>query len=228
MIKINLLATPYINKKAFTLETALVATLFLLVATFFHGIYEECSNRIELILKNNIELKEEIKRLTLESEPIQELKQKNDSLQERLKLIADIQASKVGIAKVLQEVNESLPKEVWLINFKVKDENLELLGRALNDDAVLLFVKQLENSKYFKNIELKFSDSIFYDKKKQTITKDLNNDIKEKRNTGVKNWQIQDTYKYDESDKKISVKEEGNIVLKEVIITGQIFFQKRE
>jgi type IV pilus assembly protein PilN len=56
---------------------------------------------------------------------------------------------------VLDHVSQSLePVKLWLIRLSLKDNAIELEGRALTNDDVVEFVNNLRRTEYFTNVRL--------------------------------------------------------------------------
>jgi Tfp pilus assembly protein PilN len=62
--------------------------------------------------------------------------------------------------KILTTLSESIPKEVWLREFSLKDRHFKLAGGASSMDVVSDFMKGLEETIYFRGVVLKSSKQI--------------------------------------------------------------------
>jgi type IV pilus assembly protein PilN len=93
-------------------------------------------------------LKEKVKQ-------VQDFEQKKKLLEDKNRVIDDLEKSRSGPVRILDYVSQSLePLDVWLTRLQVKDANIELEGRALTNDDVVQFVNNLRKTDHFTNIRL--------------------------------------------------------------------------
>lgn len=59
--------------------------------------------------------------------------------------------------KILTTLSETIPKEVWLREFSLKDRHFHIVGSSSSMDVVSDFMKGLEETIYFKGVVLKSS-----------------------------------------------------------------------
>lgn len=59
--------------------------------------------------------------------------------------------------KILMTLSETIPKEVWLQEFALRDRRFQIVGNSGNMDVVSDFMKSLEETIFFKNVVLKSS-----------------------------------------------------------------------
>lgn len=59
--------------------------------------------------------------------------------------------------KILAELSRSIPADVWLTEFKIENGRVSIKGGSLGYNQVSDFMKGLNDSAYFKDIELKNS-----------------------------------------------------------------------
>jgi hypothetical protein len=59
--------------------------------------------------------------------------------------------------KILTTLSETIPKEVWLQEFSLKDQHFKIRGNSTSMDVISDFIKGLEETIYFKNVVLKSS-----------------------------------------------------------------------
>lgn len=76
------------------------------------------------------------------------LRTKIDTIQ---KLLTDRQIP----PKMLTTLSASIPADVWLRSFKVKDDEISIRGSSLDYNAISDFMKGLNESAYFTDIQLK-------------------------------------------------------------------------
>ena len=98
--------------------------------------------------KQVVQLKEQVKQ-------VQDFEQKKKLLEDKNRVIDQLESARVGPVKVLDFVSQSIePLKVWLTNLKLSAENVEVEGKALTNDEVVEFVNNLRRTDYFANINL--------------------------------------------------------------------------
>ena len=87
---------------------------------------------------------------------IQNLKDKKAKLQEKMDMIIKLQEQNIGPVRVLDELSLKIPSnKIWTDKLTIKGNKLDLDGKTLENQEVANFMKQLENSLFFSNINLK-------------------------------------------------------------------------
>ena len=156
MIRINLLPKVEIKKPKKGIGEIFVGTLALLVvlgvilATHFSqaGKIEKTRNEIRTTEKK-------IKALKDVEEQVNEFKEKNKELERRIQIIADLEKKRSGPLYVMDSLSTSIPARSWVDNIKSKGSSTTITGIAWNEFTVAEFMKNLQNSNYFKNVKLK-------------------------------------------------------------------------
>ena len=114
-------------------------------------------------LDNEIEARQEEKRdkelqvaqLKEQVKQVQDFEQRKKLLEDKNRIIDQLEKSRVGPVKVLDHVSQSLePLKVWLTRLGVSSDAVELEGKALTNDDVVEFVNNLRRTDYFAAINL--------------------------------------------------------------------------
>lgn len=101
--------------------------------------------------KQVAQLKEQVKQ-------VQDFEQKKKLLEDKNRVIDQLESARVGPVKVLDYVSQSIePLKVWLTNLKLSTDTVEVEGRALTNDDVVEFVNNLRRTDFFANINLQES-----------------------------------------------------------------------
>ena len=83
-------------------------------------------------------------------------------------MIIKLQEQNIGPVRVLDELSLKIPSnKIWADKLTIKGNKLELDGKTLENQEVANFMKQLENSLFFSNINLK---KVTKDKAVQGVT----------------------------------------------------------
>ena len=89
---------------------------------------------------------------------VADFEQRKKILEDKNRIIDQLEKSRVGPVKVLDHVSQSLePLKLWLVRVGINGQNIELEGRAMTNDDVVEFVNNLRRTDYFINIDLQES-----------------------------------------------------------------------
>lgn len=164
MIKINLLGSDSesnIEAKLLLVAFALVFVLSLGSATYFTSIR---THEVAQLTEEKGVLEKELAELAKETKLVRDLEQKKDLVKQKLAVIAKLKKSKIGPVRVLDDFNSALPSRVWVLGVAEDNSQLKITGRALGNQDVALFMKNLEKSDFFSNVELQETRQMYYDK----------------------------------------------------------------
>ena len=157
MIKINLLPVKEDKLIAeakgfialFIISIVVVVVLIVFNSTLLTEREEESRARIA-------EADAEIAKLKSIMGEIKNLKDKKAKLQEKMDMIIKLQEQNIGPVRVLDELSLKIPSnKIWADKLSIKGNKLDLDGKTLENQEVANFMKQLENSLFFSNINLK-------------------------------------------------------------------------
>ena len=157
MIKINLLPVKEDKLIAeakgfialFIISIVVVVVLIVFNSTLLTEREEESRARIA-------EADAEIAKLKSIMGEIKNLKDKKAKLQEKMDMIIKLQEQNIGPVRVLDELSLKIPSnKIWADKITIKGNKLDLEGKTLENQEVANFMKQLENSLFFSNINLK-------------------------------------------------------------------------
>jgi type IV pilus assembly protein PilN len=157
MIRINLLPFRAARKKEnirrqiSILSLALVLVFILLAWQNF-----KLSKQIKEI-RNNVESKKtEIAKYTVINKKLAEIKKKLEILNERMKVMKDLEANRYEPVRLLDEMtNLIIPKRMWFVSFNSSRKNVNISGVAVDNQTVADFMTRLESSKLFGTVNLK-------------------------------------------------------------------------
>lgn len=69
-------------------------------------------------------------------------------------MIDSLEAARTGPVRVLDELSETVPERLWLTSMSAKGKALTLEGQSLDTGVVADFLRGLNASPYFKNVDL--------------------------------------------------------------------------
>lgn len=169
MIKINLLgnSTAIDNSGRLVFVGAIAATFFTLVL-FVLLVAQLASKSSSLALEAKT-LEGKLENLMQKTKSVTELEGKKKILQSKLAVIAELKKGTVGPVRVLDDLNIAVGDKVWLAEVTESGSEMKLRGRALTNQDIANFIKKLEDSDYFDDVNLVESRSMYYDKRSGEI-----------------------------------------------------------
>ena len=155
MIRINLLPIRAAQKKEKLRSQLIVMVLALMLVGLACGavyIQQQQTNenlQIEIadINRRNAELQERIGE-------VRDYEKRKAELEQQLKVLAELKSDKTGPVRLLDDLSNALPEELWLTSFSEQNGSIDLAGVADTEQTVALFMQQLERSGHFSGVEL--------------------------------------------------------------------------
>lgn len=174
MIRINLLG----EETAADRSTILLMGGYLLSALVFviicFVLRSSIVAEVEQLSLRHRELESQLATLTVKTKAVQDLEQKRKVLKEKLALIAKLKRSKIGPVRLMDDLNSAVPESVWLRSIAEEGNRLEIKGRALENQDIALFIRNLQRSPYFKEVDLSESRQMLYSKETGKVVPQTN------------------------------------------------------
>lgn len=159
MIKINLL--PKESRKRVGLGQQIFTLLFVLVAVFVAiGFYWSYLNGvIEQKTQEIAKTQQRLQELQRIIDEINKFEAQRKALEDKLKVIATLEKEQRLPVRMLDELYQTLKDDMWLNSFEQNNMAIGITGTALSNPVVSDYLRNLEVSQYFGNIELLVSQS---------------------------------------------------------------------
>jgi type IV pilus assembly protein PilN len=155
MIKINLLPYRDILKKKSTFNHVFigVATLAgtLLVVLLVNLLI---TGRISAVERETVRVEGEIAQNKKIVEEIEKLKAEKELYRKQLEVIENLKKGAKGPVLLLDRLAGSMPDKTWLLSLKQQGGNLEIVGAALDNRSIPIFMSRLKATKYFEKVDL--------------------------------------------------------------------------
>jgi type IV pilus assembly protein PilN len=155
MIRINLLSAREAELEAgrrreIRLVAGGAAVVVLLLALLEFG------SRLQLapIRREHTQLQSDLKALEASTKELSDLEKNRSELEEKLKTIALLEQRKVGPVKVLGDLSEATPEQVWLLEFTETAGAATFTGLALDNQTIAAFMRNLSSSPFFASVDL--------------------------------------------------------------------------
>ena len=155
MIEINLLPHREAKRVADLRDTAGLLVLGLVLV--FGGIGFVDSGITATIEKNEAsvrQLKANIEKFKPQQEQVAQFKAKKKQLQVKLDVIHGLDRARSGPLRLMDEISSRTPERLWLTKLSTKGKKVIVSGESLDTGVVADFLRGLNESKYFDNVDL--------------------------------------------------------------------------
>lgn len=162
MIRINLLPGPkgHKAKPQYDVRAQALLGIGLLCITLAGCWWYSAALDEEITLRQSekVDKEKQVARLKEQVKQVSDFEGRKKVLEDKNRIIDELEKSRVGPVKVLDHVSQSLdPLKVWLVRVAVTGKDIDLEGRAATNDDVVEFVNNLRRTDYFSNITLQES-----------------------------------------------------------------------
>lgn len=156
MIRINLLPVKAARKQELIKgQLAVLGATFLVALLACGGLYMNISSKVsdekELIAKKEAEISSLKKKIG----EVASFKKRQEELREKLEILERLQAGKAGPVRLLDELSQAIPEKMWLVSFTESGGNINISGISLTEETVAQFMRTLEASDSYQNVELR-------------------------------------------------------------------------
>lgn len=124
----------------------LVVIIFLL---FF--IQKGAMNKEKNLLSQAQEEKKQLQDVLVKLEKLEEQK---SLFEKKINLINQLKSHQEVAVKIMDELSKNIPDWVWLTETNYDDQTVEIKGNALSNNLIADYIFNLENSRYFNNVNL--------------------------------------------------------------------------
>lgn len=155
MIRINLLPVEDAQRAAGRRQELAVGTLVIAIAAaglvaahLWQGVRISSARR-------------ELRRMTAEIAAIEgpysdalRIETQKQELREKLRVIAQLEAKKVGPVRILADLSTATPDKLWLTEFADANGTLKLTGLGVDEQTVADFLRRLGTLPFFQSVDL--------------------------------------------------------------------------
>ncbi len=155
MIKINLLPVREERRKLSARQEKLF--YFLVLILVFIGVYywhSSTSRKIKDMRAQVVQTDQEINRLSKVVKEVEKFKKDKKVLEEKISVIQHLKQNRKAEVHYLDEINKALPRQVWLVYYQERGGNVVIRGKSLSTDGIADFMRNLDSSSFFKEVEL--------------------------------------------------------------------------
>jgi type IV pilus assembly protein PilN len=155
MIRINLLSSKEAQRAMGRRQQRSLALLGLALAVLVMIIpYILQAHKLSGLDQGINQLQAEISKLEQQTREVRDLDKKRNELQAKLKVIEDLKQKRIGPVRILEDLSAATPEKLWLVEFSDVNGAATITGMALDNQTIAVFMRQLQNSKYFFEVDL--------------------------------------------------------------------------
>lgn len=155
MIRINLLPVKEAQRALGRRQRLSVAALSIAVAVLVMIVPYLLQARTLARLQQEIDqLTAEIAKFDAQTREVRDLDKKRAELLAKLKVIDQLKQKRVGPVRILEDLSVATPDKLWLVDFTDAAGLATITGMALDNQTIATFMRQLQGSKYFFDVDL--------------------------------------------------------------------------
>jgi len=94
---------------------------------------------------------------------VQRLEAQKSELREKLRVIAQLEAKKVGPVRILAGLSDATPEKLWLTEYADMGGTLKLTGLGVDEQTVADFMRRLGTLKFFRSVDLDETSQVTQD-----------------------------------------------------------------
>jgi len=155
MIEINLLPHREAKRAADLRESIALLVLGLVLigggVVFLNG---QVSDQLKNARGSVVQLESDIARYKPQEVQVANFRRKKSDLEDKLEVIKGLDRARSGPVRMLDELARETPERLWLTSLITEGGRLSLEGNSLDNGVVADFLKALNASVYFDNVDL--------------------------------------------------------------------------
>jgi len=155
MIRINLLPLKEAQRVLGRRRQASLAVLSVAVALFVMLVpYLMQGRELSALDRELTQLNGDIAKLNAQAHEVRDLEKKRGELQSKLKVIDDLKQKRIGPVHILEDLGGAAPDKLWLVESTDIGGQATITGLALDNQTIAEFMRRLQSSKYFYEVDL--------------------------------------------------------------------------
>jgi hypothetical protein len=137
----------------------------IILPVIFLTVYDEVivsqkKAELEAITAQSAKVDEDLKKLAPQVTEVEKFLQDKKALDAQLSTIKTLSKERLRIVKSLDAIQSLIPQKVWLTELVITDNKVEIEGRAIEDIAIADFMRDIEDSVFFMNVNLAGSEEL--------------------------------------------------------------------
>ena len=168
MIRINLLPTEEVERAADQRQqiatVGLVVAVSMLALVVVHSVQAARTARANHRLT---QVREELEAITGPYQELVRIQAQQKELEEKLKVITQLEARSGGPVKVMTDLSGAMPDKLWLTEFNEAAGMVKMSGYSVDEQTIADFLRRLGSSSYFTSVDLEETTQVTQENVKQ-------------------------------------------------------------
>ena len=159
MIKINLLPYRASKKKETASQQLIIMAVAIVAVVAVSGVaYSVTLGKIRTTKSEITRSEEELAGLKKKIGEIDNLKKLQAEVQKKLDILNQLRKEKTGPAIRLARMSDIVPEKMWLTRYQESGTNVSISGLAYTEELIADFMRSIQASQEFANVELQVSE----------------------------------------------------------------------
>ncbi|GLI37060.1 PilN domain-containing protein [Geobacter hydrogenophilus] len=159
MVKINLLPVRTSKKKETARQQlAILGVSAALVLVAGLGLYVYAQAKIKATKEEISKAENDLQQLKVKIGELENIKKLKDEVTKKLDVLAQLRKGKTGPVRRLATLSDATPDKLWITKFSESGASVSIGGIALDEDLIATFMRNLQGSEDFTNVELVVSE----------------------------------------------------------------------
>lgn len=155
MIRINLLPVRAAQRKEkLRTQISVLCLGLLLVCVACGAEYMRMNTKINDKKEEVAKVEQESSQLKKKIGEVSRYKKLQADLKKKLEILQVLKDGKSGPVHLLNELTSALPEKLWIVDFSSEDGQVKINGLCFSEQIVAEFMRNLEKSPYYRNVEL--------------------------------------------------------------------------
>jgi type IV pilus assembly protein PilN len=155
MIEINLLPVREARRKAELHEMIMQLVLVLILTGGVLALMQSrLSDEIDLSAARVRQMENDIEQYKPQLAQVAAFRKQKSKLERKIDVIDGLDRARSGPVRVLDELATRTPERLWLTSLDSKGAEVTMKGESLDNEVVALFVRALDESAYFADVNL--------------------------------------------------------------------------
>lgn len=159
MIRINLLPYRASKKKETVTQQLIIMSVILFSVLVAAGVaYSITLGKISSTKSEITRSETELADLKKKIGEIDNLKKLQAEVQKKLDILSQLRKEKTGPAIRLARISDIVPERMWLTRYQENGINVSIAGLAYSEELIADFMRSIQSSKEYGNVELQVSE----------------------------------------------------------------------
>lgn len=155
MIEINLLPVREARRRADLRELLMQLMLVLLVACGVIAlVHSRLNDDLDLAAARVKQMEHDIEQFKPQLAQVAAFRKQKAKLEKKIDVIDGLDRARSGPVRILAELATRAPERLWLTSLETKGKSVTMKGESIDNEIVALFLRALDESPYFTDVDL--------------------------------------------------------------------------